>query len=118
MRKLVSMMFALIMVLLPSVASARRYAENLANYARSCASDNDSCWFVGVFKTLFEIINDIIVTVCGDMEHTFLGLLGIGLAFWLLFRVGRAIFDISSQADTALVPDVLKKVIQGMMAAT
>ena len=77
----------------------------------------DSCWFCGVFGDVFDIMNDIASQTCYYLKPVFLTLLGLGMLFWLLFRVGKVVLDISGQADTKLVPDVLKQVMKVMVAA-
>ena len=78
---------------------------------------SDSCWFCGVFGDIFDILNDIATEVCAGLQGLFLTLLGLGLLFWLLFRVGKMVLDISPKVDTALLPDILKQVMRVMVAS-
>ena len=86
------------------------FTRRLASYTEN------SCWFCGVLGDVFDIANDIVTQMCSSMQPVFLTLLGLGMLFWLLFRVGKAIINITPEVDSALVPDVVKQVIRVMVA--
>lgn len=86
------------------------FAQRMLEYTQN------SCWFCGVLGSAFDIMNDIVSQLCAGMKNTFLTLLGLGLLFWLLFRVGKVVIDITPQVDEGLVWDVVKQVMRVIVA--
>ena len=88
-----------------------------SSFAERLSWFTDDCWFCGVFGQLFDIMNTIVTEICSSMKPVFLTLLGLGLLFWLLYRVGRIMIDLTGEPDTKLVPDILKQAMRVMVAS-
>jgi len=105
-------LFLAVLFLMPTMAHAD---SAFVTILRSLTEN--ACWFCGMFDGLFDSLNEIITLVCDRMQGTFLALLGLGLAFYLAFRVGRAMFSITGEADTKLVPELFVQSIKVGLAA-
>lgn len=92
------------------------YAQTKSVFAEKLKSF-DGCWFCGPFGDVFDISNDITTSVCEEMRPVFLSMLGLFFLFWLLFRVGRMVVDITPAPDTQLVPDLFKQSLRVIFAA-
>ena len=91
--------------------------ESSAFERRLASYTEDSCWFCDVFSNAFDIMNDIVTEMCASLQSTFLTLLGLGLLFWLLFRVGKVVINITSDPDAGLVRDVVMEVMRVSIAS-
>ncbi len=106
-------LFGVALFLTPVLVYAKEsnFVRNLKRYTKH------PCWFCDMFDGLFDALNDVITILGVGMQSTFLALLGLGLAFYLAFRVGRAMFSITGDADTKLVPEILTQSIKVGFAA-
>lgn len=125
MKRIFSILFFVMTVCLPMFVSAKTTVaivegsvNNSSNFANTLAWwTENSCWFCGVFGTIFDILNEVISTVCYTMKPVLLTLLGVLFLFWLLFRVGKVVLDISGSADGAMIPDILKQLMKVIVAS-
>lgn len=81
-------------------------------FCRTLRVYNKFNWFHEPFSKLFDIANNLATDVCETMRPIFLSFLGLGFLFWLLFRVGKVVVDITPSADGQLVPDIFKKLLR------
>ncbi len=77
----------------------------------------DSCWFCGVYGDAFDIMNNIVTEMCQSLQSTFLTMLGLGMLFWLLFRVGKVVINVTADPDVGLLKDVLMQVMRVSIAS-
>ncbi|MBQ4472329.1 MAG: hypothetical protein II942_03715 [Alphaproteobacteria bacterium] len=99
------------MALLPNVVMASAFGERLIEYT-------SSCWFCGIFRSIFETLNNMISISAETTRGVFLVLLSLGLLFWLLFRVGRVMIDITPDSgDKTFVSDIFKQILRVMVAS-
>ena len=87
-----------------------QFTQRLRSYTE------DSCWFCGILGDVFDIMNDIVTEMCGNLQSVFLTMLGLCMLFWLLFRVGRVVINFMPEPDTAFVPDLLKQILRVIVA--
>ena len=67
------------------------------NVMRGFSSINKGCWFCGVFKTLFEAMNQISSTIATNLKDDFTKILILLLAFYILFKVAKMHFSFAEQ---------------------
>ncbi len=112
MRKIFGL-FLGIFLMMPTVAAADSlYVKILKMFTGQSRLGGDSCWFCGVFENVFDIMNAMATRVCEDMQGLAMVILGLGFLFWLVFRVGKVMLDLSAEADTKLLPDVIKQTLK------
>ncbi len=49
------------------------------------------CWFCDLYKTLFDIMNNMATAVSTNLKNDFLMLLGVGMLFFIAFKVGSTV---------------------------
>ena len=110
MKKLLRIFLMAIIAGLPWHAQAGSvFLDTLRSYQK--------CLFCDPFATIFDLINSITTTMCQKLQSLFFLILGLGFLFWLLFRVGKMVLDITSPGDGQLVPDLLKQILRVMVAS-
>ncbi len=111
------MKFFLRLLLIAIMIGAPVYAQAGSSILLKTLKFFEPCWFCGPFGTIFDTINSIITTMCSSLRPLFFFILGLFFLFWLLFRVGKVVLDITSAGDTQLVPDLFKQILRVMVAS-
>ena len=93
------------------VFAGNEFIERMRSYT-------DSCWFCGIFRALFNALNNMISVTAESSKGTFLVLLALGFLFWILFRVGRVVLDINPDSgDKTFIPDFFKQMLRVIVAS-
>ncbi|MBR5130438.1 MAG: hypothetical protein IKV03_04360 [Alphaproteobacteria bacterium] len=54
----------------------------------------ENCWPCTMYKVIFETINQLVLQLYNDLVPKAMGLLGIGVLFWLAFRTGKMVVSL------------------------
>ena len=66
-----------------------------------------ACWFCPVFESIFDAINALATTVFNNMAKDFLNLMGIGILFFILFKVGKMVVSLQEVDLIQFLNDLL-----------
>ncbi len=84
---------------------------------QSWTSDGSGCWFCGPFGDIFKVVNEVATTVSTEMAGMFLMLLGIGVLFFLAFRIGKMLVQLQPVDLMQFLNDLFKPLFRAMIAA-
>ena len=79
-------------------------------------SSNEGCWFCPVFRALFDAINTISTTLYNSLQSDMIRLLGLGLLFFILFKVLKAVMSFSEINPKEFFMGLFMPLIKAMMA--
>ncbi|MBR6412796.1 MAG: hypothetical protein IKS41_06540 [Alphaproteobacteria bacterium] len=77
---------------------------------------SDACWFCDVFKTLYDAINKLVKTLFNDLAQSFLNLMGLGVLFLLLFKVGKMLVQLQDVDIRQFLNDLFKPLGRAIIA--
>ena len=84
----------------------RKYTEEDAN----------ACWYCGIFMSVFNTINEMATAIFDNLSTSFISLLGIGLLFTILFKVGKLVLQFKAVDVMQFLDDLLKPLGRGIIA--
>ena len=76
----------------------------------------DGCWFCNIFESIYDAINNIVTQVCKKLSKFFLLLLGMGILFLILFKVGRLLFQFQEVDVMQFLNDLFKPLGRAIIA--
>ena len=89
------------------------FIQNMKDYTEENA---EACWFCGIFDTLFSAVNGTVTSVFNTLGQSFLTLLGIGLLFIILFKVGKMLVQLQEVDVMQFLNDLFKPLGRGIIA--
>ena len=75
------------------------------------------CWFCGLYKTLFDIMNKLATNVATSLRDDFLLLLGVGLLFYIAFKVGSTVVKLQEVDLMQFLGELFKHLGRAIIAA-
>ena len=75
------------------------------------------CWFCDLYKTLFDIMNKLATNVATSLRNDFLVLLGVGLLFYLAFKIGSTVVKLQEVDLMQFLGELFKHMGRAMIAA-
>lgn len=75
------------------------------------------CWFCDLYKTLFNIMNTLATTVSKSLAGDFLMLLGIGVLFFIGFKVGSVVVKLQEVDLMQFLGELFKQLGRAIIAA-
>ncbi|MDR2902850.1 MAG: hypothetical protein LBU87_07110 [Lactobacillales bacterium] len=79
--------------------------------------DFSGCWFCGVFSTIFDAVNQLATYSVENLSASFLVILGIGILFFLVFKVGKMFVQFQNVDLMQFMDELLKPLGRAMIAA-
>ena len=79
--------------------------------------NNGGCWFCSTFASLLTAINKLATTIFKELSNLFMILLGLGLLFIILFKVGKMLIQLQEVNLMQFLQDLFKPLGRGMIAA-
>ena len=89
------------------------FYKNMVDYTEE---NTDACWFCDIFKELFDAINNVATTVFDNLGQSFLFLMGLGLLFLILFKVGKMVVQLQEVDVMQFLNDLFKPLGRGIIA--
>ena len=80
------------------------------------ASDN-GCWFCGLYEELFKTMNTLSGMIATEMSDDFLILLGVGVLFFLVFKIGSTVVKLQEVDLMQFLGDLFKHLGRAIIAA-
>ena len=74
------------------------------------------CWFCGIFGTMFDAINALATTIFNELYRDFISLLGVGVLFIILFKVGRMLVQLQEVDVMQFLNDLFKPLGRAIIA--
>ena len=75
------------------------------------------CWFCDLYKTLFDIMNSLATTVATSLKNDFLALLGVGMLFFIAFKVGSTVVKLQEVDLMQFLGELFKHLGRAIIAA-
>lgn len=75
------------------------------------------CWFCDLYKTLFDIMNHLATTVATSLRGDFLVLLGVGVLFFVAFKVLAAVSKLQEVDLMQFLGELFKHLGRAIVAA-
>lgn len=75
------------------------------------------CWFCDLYKTLFDIMNAIATSVSTNLKNDFLMLLGVGMLFFIAFKVGATVVKLQEVDLMQFLGELFKHLGRAIIAA-
>ncbi len=79
--------------------------------------NNGGCWFCSTFASLLTAINKLATTIFKELSNLFMILLGLGLLFIILFKVGKMLIQLQEVNLMQFLQDLFKPLGRGIIAA-
>lgn len=99
----------------------RKILASLAKWAASASSSYASgggfCWFCPIFTTLFDAMNTLATNVAVKLKDIFLATLGVGLLFFIAFRVGKMVVQLQEVDLMQFLGDLFKYLGRAIIAS-
>lgn len=95
-----------------AIAGSNIFLETLNDYM-----NNGGCWFCSTFANLFKAINNLATSMFERLTELSLILLGFGLLFIILFKVGRMLIQLQEVNLMQFMQDLFKPLGRAMIAS-
>lgn len=79
-------------------------------------SNNNGCLFCPIFEKLFNAVNTFATSIAKRLTDVFIKLLSLGLLFFILFKVLKAVFSFSEIDPKQFFTDLFMPIIKAMIA--
>ena len=96
-----------------SVLADSTFQMTIRNYMEEY---DGACWFCGVFQSIYDAINTLATNTFNNMAKWFLGLMGIGILFLLLFKVGKMLVQLQDVDVRQFLNDLFKPLGRAIIA--
>ena len=80
------------------------------------AENGGGCWFCGIFETIFEAINNMVTSLFNSLAKEFIILMGVGILFLLLFKVGKMLVSLQEVDVMQFLNDLFKPLGRAIIA--
>lgn len=74
------------------------------------------CWFCGVFETIFDAIDNLVSVIFNTMAKDFLALMGVGILFLILFKVGKMLVSLQEVDVMQFLNDLFRPLGRAIIA--
>ncbi len=81
------------------------------------SGEDGFCWFCPLFTVLFNTINTLATTVATQLTHVLLATLGVGILFFIAFRVGATLIKLQEVDLMQFLGDLFKHLGRAIIAA-
>ena len=78
---------------------------------------NGFCWFCDLYKTLFDVMNNLATQISSGMSDMFLMLLGVGILFYLAFKIGGTVVKLQEVDLMQFLGELFKQLGRAIIAA-
>lgn len=89
---------------------------SFARILRSFRGENSGCWFCSLFNELFNTINSLTRGLSGVLTQDGLRLLWLGLSFYILFKVLKAVISFGEINPKEFFTDLFMPVLKCLVA--
>ncbi len=79
--------------------------------------DYGYCWFCGIYETLFNAMNTLTTKVAQELSSMFLGTLGLGILFYVAFKVLALMVKTQEVSLAQFLEDMIKRLGRALIAA-
>ncbi|MDY6407925.1 MAG: hypothetical protein SPL08_04430 [Pseudomonadota bacterium] len=76
----------------------------------------DACWFCSIFESMYDAINTMVTSVFNKLSKWFLSLMGLGILFLILFKVGRMVVQFQAVDVMQFLNDLFKPLGRAIIA--
>ena len=105
--------------------------QNLRDYRRQQLGENavfpqtlkeylsdykDACWFCSIFESMYDAIDTLVTNIFNKLAKSFLGLMGAGILFLILFKVGRMLVQFQEVDVMQFLNDLFKPLGRAIIA--
>ena len=77
----------------------------------------ENCWPCTLYKVIFETVNNLTIQLYGTLVPKALGLLGVGLLFWLAFKTGKMLVTLYEPDINEYIQSVKNVLFKAMLIA-
>lgn len=84
--------------------------------AYASAENGGGCWFCGIFETIFEAINNMVTSLFNSLAKEFITLMGVGILFLLLFKVGKMLVSLQEVDVMQFLNDLFRPLGRAIIA--
>lgn len=81
------------------------------------SGENQYCWFCPLFVVLFDTINTLATTIASNLRDVLLATLGVGILFFIAFRVGATVIKLQEVDLMQFLGDLFKHLGRAIIAA-
>ena len=89
------------------------FAQTMQQYTKE---DTHACWYCGMFMTLFNAVDKMATTIFDTLSTSFLALLGVGILFLILFKVGKMVLQFQAVDVMQFLGDLFKPLGRAIIA--
>ena len=89
-----------------------QFYKNMVDYTEE---NQGACWFCDIFEKLFNTINKVVTYVFNGLGKSFLFLMGWGLLFLILFKVGKMLIQLQEVDVMQFLNDLIKPLGRGII---
>ncbi len=89
------------------------FSKTMKEYTEDNA---DACWYCSMFMQLFEEVNKMATAVFDRLSTSFLALLGVGILFIILFKVGKLVLQFKAVDVMQFLGDLFKPLGRAIIA--
>lgn len=93
------------------------FYKTLNEYTLNRGTHSGSCWFCPIFTTMYDAINKLATDTFTSLAKAFGGLLGMGILFFLLFKVGKMLVQLQEVDLMQFLNDLFKPLGRAIIAA-
>ena len=80
------------------------------------AENEDACWFCNIFGEIYDAINTLTTEVFNELAKVFIYLMGAGILFLLLFKIGRMLVQLQDVDVMQFLNDLFKPLGRAIIA--
>lgn len=80
-------------------------------------ASNQGCWFCGLYEELFDTMNRLSGMVATQLSDQFLILLGVGVLFYLVFKIGSTVVKLQEVDLMQFLGEIFKHLGRAIIAA-
>ncbi|MDY6408150.1 MAG: type IV secretion system protein [Pseudomonadota bacterium] len=89
------------------------FPTTINNYMKE---HEDACFFCPVFEGIYDAINTLVKTLYNNLGKWFLGLMGVGILFLLIFKVGKMLVQLQDVDLMQFLNDLFKPLGRAIIA--
>ena len=80
-------------------------------------ASSQGCWFCDLYSELFDTMNSLAGMVAKGLNHDFLVLLGVGMLFYLVFKIGSTVVKLQEVDLMQFLGELFKHMGRAIIAA-
>lgn len=86
------------------------------NQTMKAYQEDDGCWFCGIFNTIYVAISNLVTKIFDQLAKEFLKLMGVGILFLLLFKVGKMLVSLQEVDVMQFLNDLFRPLGRAIIA--